>query len=86
MRAKFLGILTATVIVFAGLAAPNLSNSASAATSYTVTEVLTLLLITVMYYPDSIPASLLRPISRLPQFHTGNFRYVSVYRLVTRTI
>jgi uncharacterized repeat protein (TIGR02543 family) len=38
MRAKFLGILTATVIVFAGLAAPNLSNSASAAaTSYTVT-------------------------------------------------
>jgi uncharacterized repeat protein (TIGR02543 family) len=38
MRAKFLGILTATVIVFAGLAAPNLSNPASAAaTSYTVT-------------------------------------------------
>ena len=37
MRAKLLGILTATVIVFAGLAAPNLSNSASAATSYTVT-------------------------------------------------
>jgi len=37
MRAKFLGILIATVIVFAGLAAPNLSNSASAASSYTVT-------------------------------------------------
>ena len=37
MRAKLLGILTATVIVFAGLAAPNLSNSASAATSYIVT-------------------------------------------------
>jgi beta-glucanase (GH16 family) len=37
MRAKFLGILTATVIVFAGLAAPNLSNSASAASSYAVT-------------------------------------------------
>lgn len=38
MRAKFLGILTATAIVFAGLAAPSLSNSASAApTSYTIT-------------------------------------------------
>ena len=38
MRAKYLGILTATVIVFAGLAAPNLSNPATAAaTSYTVT-------------------------------------------------
>ena len=37
MKIKFLGILTATVIVLAGLAAPNLSNSASAATSYTIT-------------------------------------------------
>jgi uncharacterized repeat protein (TIGR02543 family) len=37
MKAKILGILTATLIVFAGLAAPNLSNSASAATSYTIT-------------------------------------------------
>ena len=37
MRAKFLGILTATVIVLAGLASPNLSNSASAANSYIVT-------------------------------------------------
>lgn len=37
MRAKFLGIATAALIVLAGLAAPNLSNSASAATSHTIT-------------------------------------------------
>lgn len=37
MKAKFLGILTATLIVLAGLAAPNLSNSASAASSHTIT-------------------------------------------------
>lgn len=38
MRTKFLGAITASLIVFAGLSAPSLSNSASAApTSYTVT-------------------------------------------------
>lgn len=37
MKAKILGILTASLIVLAGLAAPNLSNSATAAAAHTIT-------------------------------------------------